>query len=115
MINKDFCELLEYKITNAFENSADAELKAYWCDGILLPTFDFQYSSKYVNDNRQVTFSAFIGVDGQDEYNVSLLFGKKSLSKYARGLDISDCIPDFIESESFKIDKLKKRVWIQLL
>ena len=67
MIDKAFCEILEYKITSMLRNSTNSQLKSYWCDGVLLPTFDYEYGQKYVNDKRQITLTAFIGVDGQDK------------------------------------------------
>jgi hypothetical protein len=115
MINKAFCELLEYKITAALQKSPDDSLKGYWCDGILLPTFENEYSQKYVNDNRRITLSAFIGIDGQDKYEVVLLLGKNALSKYSRGLNISDCMPEFETTGEFTFDSIRKQLIIELL
>ena len=83
MIDKIFCELLEFKIQGALKNSSDDEVKIFWCDGVLLPVFENEYSREYVNDKRQIALVAFAGPDGQDKYDVTLLFGKKALSKYA--------------------------------
>ncbi len=115
MIDAAFCELLEYKINSALQNSTDETTRGYWCDGIVLPAFGHEYSQKYVNDYRQITLAAFIGVDGQGQYSVTLLFGAKALSRYARGLDIAGCIPDFQDPVWFKIDSSKKQAWVQLL
>jgi len=115
MITNAFCELLEYKINNAFRNSTDERIKSYWCDGILLPTFENEYSQKYVNDNRRITLTAFIGVDGQVKHELILLFGRCALSKYAKGLEISDCIPDFETMSGFEFDSVKKQLLIELL
>lgn len=115
MIDLAFCELLEYKITAALKNSPDDRIKGYWCDGVLLPAFEYEYSSKQVNDNGQIILTAFIGIDGQDKYEMQLLFGKKALSKFSRGLDISDCIPDLETTNGFTFDSFKKRLLIELL
>ena len=115
MINKAFCELLEYKITATLQNSPNDLIKGYWCDGVLLPSFECEYSQKYVNDNRWITLTAFVGVDGQDKYEVVLLFGTKALGKYARGLDISDCIPDFQTTGGFIFDRFKNQLVVELL
>lgn len=115
MIDIEFCELLESKITSALQISTDNRTKTYWCDGVLLPTFDYEYSQKYVNDNRRITLTAFIGVDGQDRYEIVLLFGRNALSRYARGLDVSDCIPDFEATGGLTFDSFKKQVLIELL
>ena len=114
MIDKAFCELLDYKITAALQNSSDHHERSYWCDGVLLPTLDYEYSQKYVNDNRRIILTAFIGVDGQDKYEIVLLFGKSALSKYARGLDILDCIPELDTVYGFTFDDHKKQILIEL-
>lgn len=114
MIDKAFCELLEYKITAALQNSNDDRVRGYWCDGVLLPTFDHEYSQKYVNDNRRITLTAFIGLDGQDKYEIILLFGKTALSKYARRLDVSDCIPELDTANGFTFNCDKKQLIIAL-
>jgi len=113
MIDKAFCELLEYKITAALQNSTDERIRSYWCDGVLFPTFDHEYSQKYVNDNRRIILTDFIGVGGQDKYEIVLVFGKNALSKYARGLDISDCIPEDATS-GFTFDNYKRQLLIEL-
>ena len=37
MLDQNFCEFLENKITKALGNSGDKRLKGFWCDGIVLP------------------------------------------------------------------------------
>ncbi len=114
MIDIAFCELLEYKITAALQNSPDDSVKSYWCDGVLLPALECEYSRKQVNNSGQIILTAFIGTDGQDKYEMQLLFGKKALRKFSRGLDISDCIPDLETTNEFTFDSLKKQLLIEL-
>lgn len=114
MLDNNFCWFLELEISNALMSSADAKLKGFWCDGVLLPTFENDYSKKFVNDNRQVTMTAFIGPTGQDKYELTLKFGDKSLSRYARDLDIAECLSKNKTDEWFYIDVEKKKVFIQL-
>ncbi len=104
MIDQNFCTLLEHKISKFFSLSIDEGVKTFWCDGVLLPTFEKYYSPKFVNDNRKITMTAFIGRTGQDKYELTLIFGSKALSKYTRGLDISDCIPNPENGNCFEID-----------
>ena len=105
----------EYKITAAFRNSPDDFLKRYWCDGVLLPAFEYEYSKKHVNDNGKIILTAFIGIDGQDKYEIQLRIGEKALSKFAKGLDISDCIQDLETKDVFSFDSLQKQLLIELL
>ncbi len=114
MLNADFCTFLEYKISNAFRSSDNEQLKILWCDGVLLPDNSNEYSKKYVNDKRQIIMTAFIGKDGQDRYTLILQFGKNALSKYARDLDIKECMPAIENLEHFYIDILNKQIIIQL-
>jgi hypothetical protein len=72
MLDQDFCSFLEYRIGEAFGNSARDPLKHFWCDGVLLPPFEADYSIKTVNDKRQVVMSAYIGPTGQDTYKLTL-------------------------------------------
>ena len=58
--------------------------------------------------------TAFVGVDGQDKYQLILVLGRKALSRYARGLDISACIPDGQSGNWFEIDIKELKIWIQL-
>lgn len=92
MLDQDFCNFLEYRIGAAFENSAREPIRQFWCDGVLLPPLEADYSIKTVNDKRLVVMSAFIGITGQDKYELTLKFGKKALSRYTRGLDVSECV-----------------------
>ncbi|MGN6438814.1 MAG: hypothetical protein ACTHMM_19880 [Agriterribacter sp.] len=114
MLNNDFCERLERKISEAFTNSGNEKAKHFWCDGVLLPTFENEYSRKFVNDNRQIVMAAFIGLSGQDKYELVLKFGDKALSKYARGLDIFECIPNSTNETWFDIDVARRKILIQL-
>lgn len=114
MVDTKFCELLELKIENVLANFDREPEKYFWCDGVLLPTFEHEYSKKYVNDNRKIIMTAFVGEDGQDKYELILSFGRKALSRYARGLDISECIPDPSSNSWFEIDITEHKIWIQL-
>lgn len=114
MLDQDFCEFLEYEICKVIELSENDEIKGFWCDGILLNQPDSSYSQKIVNENRQVVLKAFIGKDGQTEYELTLKFGKKALSRYARGLDIKECVPNKDKQNWFDIDTKRNKIDIQL-
>ena len=112
MLDEDFCALLEYAITKALENSDKEELRGFWCDGVILR--DDEYSAKFINDKRKVTGTVFVGKTGQDEYELIINFGSKSLSRFATGLEISECIPDNENSDWLTVDTVKKRLVLQL-
>jgi len=112
MLDQDFCEFLEYKISKALQNSDNEEIKGFWCDGILLPSSKSNYSQKFVNENRQIILKAFIGKNGQTEYELTLKFGNKALSRYARNLDIKECIPN--PDKIYWIDTKQRKVLIEL-
>ena len=114
MLDNEFCSFLEHEISKAFANSNNDRVKHFWCDGVLLPTFENEYSKKFVNDNRQIIMTAFMGLSGQDKYELTLKFGNKSLSKYARDLDISECVPNPENSNWFDIDTERQKISIQL-
>ena len=113
-LDSDFCVHLEYIICEAFELSDNKEVKGFWCDGVSLSKPDKYYSQKFINDNRQTFLKAFIGKDGQTEYELTLKFGRKSLSRYARNLDIKECIPNIEKTDWFIIDTKLKKMAIQL-
>lgn len=114
MLDKAFCEFLEYEICRAFEFSDNEKIKGFWCDGVLLNQPDKDYSQKSVNDTRQIKLKAFIGIDGQTEYELTLKFGNRALSRFARNLDIKECIPNTEKPNWFDIDTKKNKIEIQL-
>lgn len=114
MLDQNFCDILEYKLCDIFENLNDEKLKGFWCDGILLSENDKHYSQKTLNKNRQVKMQALVGKDGQTVYSLTLKFGNKSLSRYAGNLDLVECIPQTFFKNWFKIDIAKKEIELQL-
>jgi hypothetical protein len=114
MLDQHFCETLEYKLCAVFKNSDSESLKGFWCDGVVLPTDGKYYSQQFVNDNRYVAMQAFIGKDGQTVYSLTLRFGKKALSHYARNLSIIACIPKTDPQNWCRIDTTTKEIEILL-
>lgn len=114
MLDQNFCSTLEYRISKALENIKDEKVKGFWCDGVLLSEPDKYYSQKFVNDNRQVKMQAFVGKDGQTAYDLILNFGNKALSRYARDLDIIECIPQADSGSWLRVDTVRKEIEVQL-
>jgi len=115
MIDQGFCSFLEYELSKAFSNSIDRKIKGFWCDGVLLPDSANEISKKYINDRREVVMTVFLGTDGQEKYTLILKFGNRSLSCYARDLDIKKCMPATTEDDWYHIDIPGKTLSIYLL
>lgn len=114
MLDQNFCEFLENKITKALVNSEDKRLKGFWCDGIVLPDSENDYSKKVVNNKRQIVMTGFLGQTGQDKYRLTLRFGQKASRKYARGLSLEECVPNREDNNWLDIDTVNKKIVIQL-
>lgn len=113
--NEKFCTKLEYRICHELEKSNDSELKGFWCDGISWFTSQNQLTKKHVNDKRKIETKAWIGKTGQTEYNAIIHFGQKALSKYANGLDLTECIPELdYQVDWIEIDIENKTLEIRL-
>lgn len=92
--NENFCTHLEYRLGQIFENSNRQDLDGFWCDGISWnPSPGNQLTKKSVNDTKQIVTKAWIGKDGQDEYQMTIRFGQYALRRYAKGTEMIHCIP----------------------
>ena len=114
MLDQDFCSFLEYRIGEAFEMSTRPQFNHFWCDGVELPSLEKDYSEKTVNDSRQIMLLVYIGPAGQDKYELILKFGTKALSRYARGLDICECVPGAESDNWWDVDIDRRTMLIQL-
>ena len=113
--NEEFCTRLEYRICHELEKSTDPELKGFWCDGVSWFPTENQLTKKHVNDKRKIETKAWIGKTGQTEYKATIHFGQKALSKYAKGLDLTETIPELeSDSEWIEIDIQNKTIEIKL-
>lgn len=115
MLDQDFCEALEYKVSEALANLTEKNLNELWCDGILLSEPNSHYSQKFINDNRQTTLKAFVGRNGQTPYILTLKFGPQALSRYALNLNILTCVPETDVANWFSIDVNTKTIEMQLI
>ena len=114
MIDQAFCELLEYEICRALENSDLEEIKGFWCDGVLMSKPEACYSQKFINDNRQMEFKALIGKDGQTEYTLILKLGKYALRALARNRNITEHILFADKKTGFNMDVKSRQIEILL-
>jgi hypothetical protein len=112
--NEDFCAQLEYHLTRTFGHADDKLLKGFWCDGVLIPTDDTQLTKKNINGKRKIVTKACLGYDGQDEYEMTINFGQYSLRRYAKGTDLSDCLPNEDTMDWISLDMKSKTIELQL-
>ncbi|MGF7041604.1 hypothetical protein [Mucilaginibacter lappiensis] len=111
---EDFCSHLEYHLTRTFGNSSDRELKWLWCDGIRLPLVEEQLIAKSIIETRQIVTEAWLGVDGQGIYEMTIKFGPRSLEKCIQGLTLNDCLPSEESLDWITLDLEKKEIELQL-
>ncbi len=112
--NQQFCVDLEYYLCDVFNSIDNADVKGFWCDGVLAPFVDNELSKKYVIDNKRIIARVFAGRDGQEEYILILNLGNYSLQKYASGNCLNDCLPDLNSKENFIIDTHQKTIVLYL-
>ncbi|HEX5150029.1 MAG TPA: hypothetical protein VFW07_01200 [Parafilimonas sp.] len=83
----------------------DKKLWGFWCDGIYslndedLGRFNEADIRKFINDKGYLELKIDYGQEnlGHNIYRLILYFGRKSLSRNAKELDLRVCIPDFAE------------------
>ncbi len=113
--NEEFCTRLEYRICHELEKSTDPELKGFWCDGVSWFATEKQLTKKHLNDKRKIVTKAWIGKTGQTEFKATIHFGKRALSKYAKGIDLTECITDLeSQTEWIEIDLENKVIEIKI-
>lgn len=108
--NIDFCDRLEFHLTEMMLQFKDDSLRGFWCDGVLMPS-DSDLTKKKINDRRKVETTAFTGVSGQNRFKLTIHFGKYSLRRYAKGGSLTDCLPD---AHDFRIDLKKELIELYL-
>ncbi|MEP7321745.1 MAG: hypothetical protein ABI761_07490 [Saprospiraceae bacterium] len=113
--NEEFCTRLEYHLGETFEKSGRQDIKGFWCDGVSwTPILENQLEKKNVNNTRKIVTEAWIGKDGQSDYEMTIHFGKYSLRRYARGNELIDCIPSIETMDWIEIDPVKRTIVVKL-
>lgn len=113
--NEEFCTYLEFHLCRTFQKSPRSDIRHLWCDGILwTPTPESQLTKKSVNDTRIISTKAWLGISGQEEYEMKIHFGSSALRRYAKSLSLIDCIPSEETMDWVTIDTDNKAVDIQL-
>ena len=115
LFSEEFCTQLECRICHELEKSTDPRLKGFWCDGVSWFPNDKQLTKKHVNDKRKIETKAWIGKTGQTEFKATIHFGKKALSNYSKGKDLTESIPNLkSKSEWIEIDLENKNIEIKI-
>lgn len=112
--NDDFCLSLEYHLSRAFNNSGDSKLRWFWCDGVKRPSDEWELAWERINQSKKIETKAWIGATGQDVYNITINLGPESLSRYAEGQSLKECLPDEHSFEWVTIDVDLMTVQLQL-
>lgn len=108
--NRDFFDILEYRLCDAFKHAEQPEIKSLWCDGI----GGASLSEMMINGNVMET-TAWIGKDGQGKYEAKIILGKRALDQFRNEQELIDCIPSATSTGWFKIDVENLKIEIELL
>lgn len=119
--NDDFCVNLEYDLCNAFSKSNSEEIRRFWCDGVShTPYYNDQINKEYLDPKRVlvekiIVTTAWLGISGQDVYEMTIKLGKKAQKNYSEGISLNECLP-FPESMNWiKVDVECKKIQVSLL
>lgn len=115
MLDNIFCEYLENEICKAIQIYPTNETKDFWCGGVLLSEPFNTYTTDYIIENKQVLLKAYVGKNGQEEYDLILKFGELALSYQAKNMDIINCLPNIELTNWLSIDTNKKTIVIHLI
>ncbi|MBS1529576.1 MAG: hypothetical protein JSU01_04670 [Bacteroidetes bacterium] len=108
--NIDFCQRLEYHLSHTLRNAGIGQIKYFWCDGIEVPE-----KFRDVRNSKQIMTAAWLGITGQDKYQMTITLGEKAFEKCSDRSDITDCLPDDQSLEWIDIDPINKVAVLQLL
>jgi hypothetical protein len=111
MFTQEFCEVLEYRLTDALANSSEQALQRYWCDGVLEPEWAEEYLSEYVAKSRRIVLRAWMEGSRTKTaplthqlHPLHLVLGSESLKSYLRGGDLLPWIAEGIDPTTVSLD-----------
>ncbi len=114
--NDDFCATLEFHLCKTFRNSHNNSIKQLWCDGIVhIPENENQLVIKEILSHNKLITKAWIGSDGQTEYEATIYFGKQSQKCILQEESIIDCIPSAESMDWIQIDTENQTIKLSLL
>jgi len=101
-----FCSLLEWSLK--FNELKNESVHHFWCDGIT------EFSTKEALENGQVTTKAWIGHDGQGDYQMTIIFGQKFIETLRSGGNMIECIPNEDANTWVEIEPELNRITVKL-
>jgi hypothetical protein len=112
--NREFCAFLAFRL--AFDQPSDAALRGFWCDGIdHLPGEAQSLSTIQVEKHRQIKTRAWMGKDGQGEYEMTIHLGDAAIEHYKNNKSLVACIPENPPENWVEIDLKAHTVQVYLL
>jgi hypothetical protein len=111
--NEDFCSHLEYHLCRTFYNSPDEEIYGLWCDGVDMP-YENHLTMKSVIETKEIPTMAWIGIDGQGRYTMTIKLGENAIESFKKGLSFIDCLPCEDSLDWITIDTQKRTIELQL-
>ena len=109
--NKDFCIQLEYHLTRTLKELSNNKFERLWCDGVKEPLHEPNKNAIILG---QVVTEAYIGLDGQDVYQMIIKLGPSSLEKFTVGLNLINELPSEDHSGWLVVDPEEKKIQIEL-
>lgn len=114
--NFDFCNYLEYYLSDVFYNSNNPKLNGFWCDGISNIPFNItECSINNIQKYKRIITKTYSGKSGQDIYELTILLGNKSLDNFINGFSLIDDLPDSKIDDWIDFDFLNRKILIRLL
>lgn len=91
--NQNFCHVLGFHLTRAFENNRTNKFECIWCDGIMEPEAWRQDLDSFYETKEIVTYG-WLGFTGQDKHWMIIKLGDLSFERCLQGLGLEECLPD---------------------
>jgi hypothetical protein len=122
MLTQEFCDFLEYYLSETLSKSTDIDRRRCWCDGVIMPKETIGSSVEEVTRSKRILTQAWIDEGrlkgserGQFIYTLTIKFGSKSLEYYKNEFDLSECLNSQDHDEWVLFDREKKEIELQLL
>ena len=110
VFDSKFCLHLEYSLD--FNKIKRKEL---WCDGIQhAPTDLKSLCVKNLEQQKKLVVIAYIGEHGEQEYEMTIHFGPRSIENYKNGLNLIDCIYTDNYDRWIKVEPENKKIEVWL-
>ena len=103
--------MLEYRLTKTLAESAEPELRRYWCDGVLEPEWSEDYRPEYVRKSQRIILRAWMEATQTKTaplthqlHPLHLELGPESLKGYLKGQDLQKWITEGIDPTAIALE-----------